>query len=118
MTALPLVSTLQQSLVLSHVASNGTYFTGLSILNPNNTNANVKIDVYTSDGTLDKSTTQAIPAGHRVSRLLTEYFPDLVGQNRTSGYVRVNSDIGVACFGVFGTQRLSVLSAIPAQLVQ
>ncbi len=117
-TALPLVSSLQQSVVLSHVASNDTYFTGLSILNPNNTSANVRVDVYTSDGKLDRSTTQIIPAGHRVSRLLTEYFPDLIGQNRTSGYVRVTADAGVACFGVFGTQNLSVLSAIPAQIAQ
>ncbi len=114
-TSLPLVSTLQQSLVLSQVASNGTFFTGLAILNPNSTDATVTIDVYTSTGQLDQSLTRTLPAGNRVSRLLTDYFPALVGQNRSSGYIKVTSSQGVACIGVFGTNTLSVLSAIPAQ---
>ncbi len=114
-TSLPLVSTLQQSQVLSHVASNGTFFTGLAIMNPNSTDATVRIDVYTSTGRLDQSLAQILPAGHRMSRLLTDYFPALAGQDRSSGYIKVTSDQGVACFGVFGTSTLSVLSAIPAQ---
>ncbi len=114
-TSLPLVSTLQQSQVLSQVASNTTFFTGVAILNPNSTDATVRIDVYTSTGQLDQSLAQVLPAGHRMSRLLTDYFPALVGQNRSSGYIRVTSNQGVACFGVFGTTTLSVLSAIPAQ---
>jgi hypothetical protein len=118
MTALPLVSTLQQSLVLSHVASNDVYFTGLVILNPNSVDAHVKIDVYTSDGTLDRSTTQTVPAGHRISQVLTQFFPELAGQDRHSGYIRLTADIGVACSGVFGTHTLSVLSVIPAQPVR
>ncbi len=114
-TALPLVSTLQKTQVLSQVASNGTYFTGLAILNPTSADATVRIDVFTSTSQLDQSVVLIIPAGHRTSRLLTEYFPALAGQNRNSGYIRVTSDQGVACFGVFGTSSLSVLSAIPAQ---
>ncbi len=114
-TALPLVSTLQQSQVLSQVASSGAFYTGVAIMNPNSTDATVRIDVYTSTGQLDRSLAQILPAGHRVSRLLTDYFPALVGQDRNSGYIKVTSDQGVACFGVFGTSTLSVLSAIPAQ---
>ncbi len=53
-----------------------------------------------------------------MSRLLTDYFPALVGQTRLSGYIKVTVDQGVACFGVLGTNNLSVLSAIPAQSVQ
>ncbi len=114
-TSLPLVSTLQQSQVLSQVASNGTFFTGVAIMNPNTTDATVRIDVYTSTGQLDQSVVLILPAGRRMSRLLTDYFPALVGQNRSSGYIKVTSNQGVACFGVFGTTTLSVLSAIPAQ---
>jgi hypothetical protein len=117
-TALPLVSTLGKSQVLSHVASNSTFFTGLAILNPNSKDASVKIDVYDDAGQKYASLAESIPAGHRVSRLLTEYFPSLVGQERSSGYLRVTADEGVACFGLFGTHNLSALSAIPTQPVR
>ena len=117
-SALPLVSTLGRSQVLSHVASNGTYYTGLAVLNPNSTNAQVKIELYAPDGTLSMSATQTVAPGQRISRLLTELFPDLVGQDWHAGYVKLTADVGVACFGVFGTQNLSVLSAIPAQIIQ
>jgi hypothetical protein len=116
-TALPLVSTLRQSLVLSQVASNRTYFTGLAILNPNDTAARVQIDRYDSGGSLVETTTQILAAGQRISRLMTEYFPSLVGQDVHSGYIKLTADKGIASFGVFGTQSLSVLSAIPAQVV-
>jgi hypothetical protein len=117
-TALPLVSTLRSSQVLPHVASNSTFFTGLAMLNPNGTDATVTVEIYTAAGQRDQSVTQVIPAGSRVSRLLTEYFPSLVGQDRSSGYLKVTSDKGIACFGLFGTNGLSVLSAIPAQPMQ
>jgi len=118
MTALPLVSALQKSQVLSHVASNDTYFTGISIMNPNSSDTTVTIDLYTSSGNLVESVTRVIPASHRTSQLVTQYFPDQVGQDWHSGYIRVTADKGVACFGVFGTQSLSVLAAIPAQAAQ
>jgi len=118
MTALPLVRELRKSQVLSHVASNDTYFTGIAIMNPNTVNATVTIELFTSSGSLAKSVTRVIPAGHRTSELITQYFPDQVGQDWHSGYVRVTSDNVVACFGVFGTQNLSVLAAIPAQATQ
>jgi len=116
--ALPLVSTLQQSEVLSHVASSSTFFTGLAILNPNGTDANVTIEIHTAAGQLDSSVTQVVPAGNRVSKLLTEFFPALVGQDRSSGYIVVKADKGLACFGLFGTNTLSAISAIPTQSVQ
>ncbi len=116
-SALPLVSTLSKSVIFSHVASDNTYFTGLAILNPNTDHAMATIDLYDSEGNLKASVTLTIAAGQRRSNLLTEYFPSLVGQSRTSGYFRVTASQGVACFALFGTQNLSVLSAIPAQPV-
>lgn len=113
--ALPLLTTLQQSQVLSHIASNAILFTGLAILNPNSVDTTVNLQTYTADGQLDNSLTQVIPAGNRISKLLTEYFPALAGQNRASGYIKLTADHGIACYGVFGTNNLSVLSAISAQ---
>lgn len=117
-TALPLVAALEKSQVLSHVASNSLFFTGLAILNPGGSDANVTIAVYTDTGQKYETLTRIVEAGHRVSRLLTEYFPILVGQDRSSGYIRVTADQGVACFGLFGTSTLSALSAIPTQPIQ
>jgi hypothetical protein len=117
-TALPLVSTLQRSLVFSHVASSDTYFTGLAIVNPHAQDATAKIDLYGPDGTLENSVKQTIRAGRRTSRLLTGYFPSLVGQTRLSGYIRVTVDQDVGCFALLGTNDLTVLSAIPAQPAQ
>jgi len=116
--ALPLVSTLAKSQILSHVASNSLFFTGLAILNPGGSDANVTIDVYTDTGQKYETLTQVVRAGHRVSQLLTEYFPSLVGQDRSSGYIKVTADEGIACFGLFGTSSLSALSAIPTQPTQ
>lgn len=117
-TALPLVTSIDKSLVLSHVASNASFYTGLAIVNPYAMDQKVQVQLFTADGLLDQSTTIPIPAGNRVSQVLTQYFPALLGQDRTSGYIKVIADQGVACFGVFGTGDLSVLAAIPAQAVR
>jgi hypothetical protein len=104
--------------VLSHVASNASFYTGLAILNPGSTDQNVQLQLFTADGRLDQSTSILLPAGHRVSEVLTQYFPAIAGQDRTSGYVKVTADQGVACFGVFGTSDVSIMAAIPAQAVR
>ena len=61
------------------------------------------------------TTTKTIPSHQRSSKLLTEIFPALVGQNQTSGYIRLTVDQPVASFALFGTNNLSALSAVPAQ---
>ena len=114
-SALPLVGELRSSIVFSHVASNETYFTGLALLNPDLNAAVATIDLYRADGNREASTVQIVPGKTRLSRVLTELFPDLVGQDRTSGYLRITSNVPLACFALFGTNSLSVLSAIPAQ---
>jgi hypothetical protein len=49
------------------------------------------------------------------SKLLTEFFPALVGQDLASGYILINSTQPIASFSLFGTNSSSVLSAIPPQ---
>ncbi|HEY3132394.1 MAG TPA: SBBP repeat-containing protein [Acidobacteriota bacterium] len=116
-SALPLVSTLLRFFVFSQVASNQTYFTGLAILNPGSATAAVTIEVYDTDGALVATKSESIAAGQRKSRLLTEYFPALAGQNRSSGYIKVSSDNPLAAFALFGANDLSVLSAVPPQVL-
>jgi hypothetical protein len=114
-SALPLVSTLQNAVVFSQLASNETYFTGAAILNPGGVPANVTIDVFDQTGAPLATSTVSIPARQRQSQLLTQYFPELGG--RGSGYFKLTSDQGIASFALFGTHTLSVLSAVPPQVV-
>jgi hypothetical protein len=101
--------------VFSQVASNSTYFTGIAIFNPGNTDAVTSIAVFDKTGGLLASKETTIKARSRSSKLLTEYFPDLAGQDLHSGYIRISSGQGVAAYAVYGTNNLTALSAIPAQ---
>ena len=117
-SALPLVSTLRNEVVFGQVASDQTYFTGVAILNPNDGAANVKIEVFDASGSPVASRSIEIPAGQRISGLLTEYFPNnLFLEDQRGGYIRITADRGVTGFSLFGTKDLSVLSAVPPQVV-
>ena len=117
-SALALISKLQTSVLFSHVASNDLYFTGMAILNPNATDANISLELYAADGTLIERENELIGAGRREARVLTQFFTSLEGKDQTSGYVRLTSDQPIASFALFGTNSLSVLSAIPPQVIQ
>jgi hypothetical protein len=120
-SALPLIARLQSSAVFSQVASNRTYFTGLALLNPNTADASGTIEVFDRNGAVVRSAAQQVRAGRRVAQLLTQYFPDLIGADLSSGYIKVTLDRGVAGFALFGTNNLTdvtqplALSAVPAQ---
>jgi hypothetical protein len=114
--ALPLVSTLTNSLVFSQVASNDIYFTGIALVNPGDSEAVATVDVYSAQGGLPQNTKQVrIPARQRYSGVLTQFFTEFTGIDLHSGYIRITVDKGVASFALFGTNNLSVLSAIPPQ---
>ncbi len=116
--ALPLVHSPQKSVLYSHVASNDLFHTKLVIVNPNRRDTGATIQLFSADGLLSKSSTINLPAGRREEKLLTEIFPSLDGQNLTSGYIRIIADRPLASFALFGTTDLSVLSAIPPQIME
>ena len=115
--ALPLVSQLLDSMIFGQVASDAVYFTGAAILNPNAAAVTATIDVFDKEGNLVVTVTRAIRAGRRTSLLLTQHFPELEDRAISSGYIRITVDQGVASFALFGTNSLSVLSAMPPQVV-
>jgi hypothetical protein len=117
-SALELIHRLQNSVVFSHVASNDLFFTGIAILNPSLYDASVTLELHAADGRLVETVSRVIPAGQRISRLMTEYFGSLRGRDQTSGYLRITSSRPTASFALFGTKNLSVLSAIPPQVVK
>jgi hypothetical protein len=98
--------------LFSQVSSTGAYFTGIAVVNPNTSPADVSIELHGSDGALVATKQEVIPAGSRVSRLLTEYFPALAGKNQSSGYVRVIANRPITAYSTVGTKDLSALSAI------
>lgn len=111
--AMPLVSRFHHSVVYNHLSISAHYFTGISLLNPNQDEAHATIELFNQDGTLARSKDVTLPAGHRLAQLLTQIFPELAGEQRLSGYFRVTSDLGLASYAVFGTNTLTLLSGIP-----
>ena len=118
--ALPLVHTPLSDFVFSQVASNATWFTGVAVLNPDYSAANATVYLLDKTGSVMRAKTLVIPARSRISKLLTqpELFPDIVGVNISSGYIRVTSDKGLAAFALFGPNDLSALTAVPPQSIK
>jgi hypothetical protein len=117
-SALPLVSALQNEVIFSQLASNGTYYTGIALMNPGNTEAHVTVAVYHGSG--QRVANPAITLEPKSSRafVLTSLLPELTGQDLISGYVRVFADQAIACFALYGTHDGTALSAIPPQMVR
>jgi hypothetical protein len=112
-TALPLHVAASPTFVFSHVAQNHGYFTGVAIINPNTTAATVNLDVLAADGTAVGSTSFQLQPGQKISKLLYELVPASTGQ--LGGYVRVQSNLDLVGFSIFGTVDATLLSAIPKQ---
>lgn len=51
-----------------------------------------------------------------MSRLLTEYFPELAARKISGGYIVVDAITNLSAFAVFGTRNLKALSAVPPQI--
>jgi hypothetical protein len=113
-TALPFVKELRKSVLFAQVAQ-GVYgfFTGTAILNPNNRAIEVLIEVFDSNGTRVSTGTRTIVPNGRVTVVLSEIDPNL---QLSEGYFKITSADDFAGFAVFGTNDLSVLSAVPPQL--
>ena len=113
--ALPLIAHPERAQVVNHLTSSDEYFTGLSILNPGEEGTTVKMELYDARGRLEAVTVSGLKAGRRRAGLLTEFFPNLIGANQDSGYIRICSKQPVASLVLFGARDLSSLSAIPSQ---
>lgn len=113
--ALPLVASLQDNAIFGHVASSRIWYTGLAVVNPGTEDIEGALTVYEADGTPALSRILHIPAGRRVSGLLTQLFPLSADDELVSGYMRLTAGRPVAAFALFGTNEGSVLAAIPAQ---
>ncbi len=121
LASLPLDGNLVGNLVFSQVAQGSAgggkpYFTGVAMFNPGISTVSATLDVYSSSGVKTGSAIVSLPSGHRLSKTLDELVPGAQGQ--IGGYIRITATGGtIISFGLFGTQSLDFLAAIPAQSV-
>lgn len=119
-SALPLIHALQNDFIFAQVACNATWFTGIAIVNPNDSAASATVDLLDKSGSVMRTKKLVVPARSRISKLLTqqEFFPEIVGVDVSSGYIHVVVDRGVAAFAVFGPNDLSALAAVLPQSIR
>ncbi len=115
-TALPLVSQLQTDMVFSHLVSNGSYYTGVAVLNPNSMEASVTVEVRDNLGGLLTAYPVTVAAGRSASFVLST-LPGLNNLDLGAGYVRIRSSQPIAGYALFATHDNSAVSAIPSQPV-
>jgi hypothetical protein len=111
--ALPLFIAPASEFIFSHVAQAQGWFTGVAMMNPNQTAADFTLDVFRQDGALVGSRTGSLKPGEKISRLLYQLIPATARQ--IGGYIRVRADIPLVSFSLFGTDDGLSLSAIPPQ---
>ena len=115
LAVLPLVGTHQKEQVFAHLASGTSSFMGLTILNPGEESTAIRLEAFGVDASLLAERSLALGPRERVSQLLSEYFPELAGQEVAGGYVRLHSDKGVLAFALFAPWDLSALMTVPSQ---
>jgi hypothetical protein len=115
LTMLPLSAEPMRDVIIPHIAQNNSFFTGVAFLNPGPDSATVNLKVFGGDGAGLAFATVVLPAGKRLCKLVQELWPAL--NNQVGGHITASSDHDVIISSIFGTNTLTVLSAIPAQVL-
>jgi len=92
------------------------YFTGLTFLNAGPTDASFHLAVYDQQGVLTGENTIVLPAGHKLSQMLTDFVTGLSPQGQ--GYITVDAapdGVELFSFELFGDAGLNFLAAVPPQ---
>ena len=111
-SALQFVGAGRKEFTFSQVAQSKDFYTGLAAINTNNQPTIVRVEVFADEWGVRRGWgSVTIPAGGKISRLLNELVGPLPVMTR--GYFKVNSDLPIATFAVFGTWDEQALSAIP-----
>src|SRR6266849_5087352 len=80
--------------------ANPEHFSALAFRNPESQSADISLDAYSAAGEPIASTTLTLPGAQRISREVSELFPDAVFP--TGGYVRAVSTIPIQVLGLLG----------------
>ncbi len=80
--------------------ANPEHFSALAFRNPESQSADISLDAYSAQGEPIASTTLTLPGAQRISREVSELFPDAVFPS--GSYVRAISTIPVQMLGLLG----------------
>ncbi len=101
--------------VYSQVAEGAGFFTGLTIVNPGETDAEVEFFTLLPDGTTVGKATFTIPANGRIGRLYRELLPAALEQ--VGGWAYLRSSVDVVSAALFGGINGFALANVPAETI-
>ena len=93
-------------------AQDYTFMTAFALLNAGDRNADIVLELWAPDGSLERTARLSLPAGARTARYLSEYFPNL--GNRLLSNVRIHSSAPLFALGLMHDKDLRFMSALPA----
>jgi len=99
--------------VYSHIAEGAGYYTGLTLVNPNDTPASVELSVMRADGVTVGTASLTVPPGARIGRLFRELLPASLTQ--IGGWALVRSSLPISGAVLFGSVDGSALASVPQQ---
>lgn len=98
-------------LVYPLVSEDADFYTEISLLNSGEEAANVSLELWGVEGTLEATRAVTLPAGASMSGTLADWFPGMGGL--ISGNVRVRSSQPLHAMGELGDRQLRFISSVP-----
>jgi hypothetical protein len=95
---------------------NAGYWTGLAILNPTESAANLELSAYDPAGALIVRVPLTLGGRQGHTRLVSQWFPSLPAE--TTGHIVISSAEPISLLAYFGTDDGASLAAIPFSLVR
>ena len=92
-------------------AQDSTFLTAFALLNAGDQNADIVLELWAPDGSLERTASVSLPPGTRTAQYLSQYFPSL--GNRLISNVRVHSSAPIFAFGLMHDKDLHFMSALP-----
>jgi hypothetical protein len=111
LATLALSGTPQDRLVFPVAAENGTYQTGIALLNSGEAPVSVTVELWGPGGTLDRTAVQTLAPKSSSALYLADYFPGLEG--RVVGNIRIRADHPLHGFALLHDRALNFMAAIP-----
>ena len=102
--------------VYSQVAEGSGFFTGLTVVNPSETEADIEFYTLLPDGTTVGRAEFTVPARGRIGRLYRELLPAALGQ--VGGWAYLRSSVDVASAVLFGGVNGFALANVPAATIE
>ncbi len=116
LAAVPLAAAGARKMFFNHLAVDATWWTGISIANPDiNNAAQVSLQPYRSDGEAVGEPLELgiLPGCRYINMLGTAFPPETLAE---AGWIEIDADREVTGFELFGTNDLSLFEGVPLQV--